>query len=135
VHITKCSGVPRPAILREPGEAPNRQARGLTGEDLLERSPAAHVRRSRLDCESHATGLDRNELGALLVAAGLGPPGEHALISVLALSGLRSAKAPAPTSRARGAGRGHRALALTRKGGKVVTMFAIAGCGVISNSA
>jgi len=27
-----------------------------------------------------ATGLDRNELGALLVAAGLGPPGEHALI-------------------------------------------------------
>jgi hypothetical protein len=27
-----------------------------------------------------ATGLDRNELGALLVAVGLGPPGEHALI-------------------------------------------------------
>jgi len=26
----------------------------------------------RLDYESHATGLDRNELGALLVAAGLG---------------------------------------------------------------
>ena len=38
---------------------------------------------------SHATGLDRNELGALLVAAGLGSPGEHALISLLALNGLR----------------------------------------------
>ena len=32
---------------------------------------AAHVRRPRLDYESHAVALDRNELGALLVAAGL----------------------------------------------------------------
>src|SRR5262249_42707946 len=39
--------------------------------------------------ESHATRLDRNELGALRVAAGLGPPAEHALISLLALNGLR----------------------------------------------
>ena len=41
-------------------------------EDLLDQSPAVHVRRPRLDYESHATGLDRNEIGALLVAAGLG---------------------------------------------------------------
>jgi site-specific recombinase XerD len=58
-------------------------------EELLEHSPAAHVRRPRLDYESHATALDRNELGALLVAAGLGPAAEHALISLLALNGLR----------------------------------------------
>ena len=45
-------------------------------EELLDHSPAAHVRRPRLDYESHATGLDRNELGALLVAAGLGPPAD-----------------------------------------------------------
>jgi site-specific recombinase XerC len=51
-------------------------------EDLLDHSPAAHVRRPRLDYESHAAGLDRNELGALLVAAGLGSPVEHALISL-----------------------------------------------------
>jgi integrase/recombinase XerD len=56
-------------------------------EDLLDHSPAAHVRRPRLDYESHAIGLDRNELGALLVAAGLGAPAEHALISLLALNG------------------------------------------------
>src|SRR5215470_1511068 len=49
-------------------------------EDLLDHSPAAHVRRPRLNYESHATGLDRNELGALLVAAGLGDAAEHALI-------------------------------------------------------
>ena len=58
-------------------------------EELLDHSPAALVRRPRLDYESHATALDRNELGALLVAAGLGPPPEHALISLLALNGLR----------------------------------------------
>jgi len=34
-------------------------------ENLLDHSPAAHVRRPRLDYESHATGLDRNEVGAL----------------------------------------------------------------------
>ena len=56
-------------------------------EELLNHSPAAHVRRPRVDCESHAVALDRNELGALLVAAGLGPPTEHALISLLALNG------------------------------------------------
>jgi len=33
-------------------------------EELLDHSPAAHVRRPRLDYESHATALDRNELGA-----------------------------------------------------------------------
>ena len=58
-------------------------------EELLDYSPAAHVRRPRVDHESHAVALDRNELGALLVAAGLGPSPEHALISLLALNGLR----------------------------------------------
>ena len=47
-------------------------------EELLDHSPAAHVRRPRLDYESHATALDRNEPGAILVAASLGPPAEHA---------------------------------------------------------
>jgi integrase/recombinase XerD len=62
-------------------------------EEPLEHSPAAHVRRPRVDYESHAVALDRNELGALLVAAGLGPPAEHALISLLALNGLRVSEA------------------------------------------
>jgi integrase len=61
-------------------------------EELLEHSPAAHVRRPRLDYESHATALDRNEFGAILVAA-LGPSAEHALISLLALNGLRVSEA------------------------------------------
>ena len=51
------------------------------------------MRRPRLDYESHAVALDCNELGALLVAAGFGPSGEHALISLLALDGLRVSEA------------------------------------------
>jgi integrase/recombinase XerD len=58
-------------------------------EEHLDHSPAAHVRRPRLDYESHATGLDRNELGALLVVRGLGPPAEHALISLLVPTSLQ----------------------------------------------
>jgi site-specific recombinase XerD len=91
-------------------------------EDLLDHSPAAHVRRPRLDYESHATALDRNELGALLVAAGLGPPSEHALISLLALNGLRVSEAVGADIEALGIERGHRTLVVTRKGGKVVTV-------------
>ena len=90
-------------------------------EELLDHSPAAHVRRPRLDYESHATALDRNELGALLVAAGLGPPAEHALISLLALNGLRVSEATGADIEHLGLERGHRTLVITRKGGKVVT--------------
>ena len=43
-------------------------------EGLLSHSPAVHVRRPRLDYESHATALDRNELGAMLVAAAWARP-------------------------------------------------------------
>jgi integrase/recombinase XerD len=85
-------------------------------EDLLDHSPAAHVRRPRLDYESHAVGLDRNEVGALLVAAGLGSPAEHALISLLALNGLRVSEAVGADIEALSLQRGHRTLAIVRKG-------------------
>jgi site-specific recombinase XerD len=91
-------------------------------EELLDHSPAAHVRRPRVDYESHATALDRNEVGALLVSAGLGPATEHALISLLALNGLRVSEATGADIEHLGLERGHRTLVITRKGGKVVTI-------------
>jgi integrase/recombinase XerD len=91
-------------------------------EELLEHSPAAHVRRPRVDYESHAVALDRNELGALLVSAGLGPPLEHALISLLALYGLRVSEATGADIEHLGLDRGHRTMTIIRKGGKVVTI-------------
>jgi integrase len=89
---------------------------------LLDHSPAAQVRRPRLDYESHASALDRNELGALLVAAGLGSPQDHALIPLLALNGLRISEALGADITAMGSERGHRALTVLRKGGKIVTI-------------
>jgi integrase/recombinase XerD len=89
-------------------------------EDLITNSPATHVRRPRLDYESHATGLDRNEVGAMLVSAGLGRPQDHALLSLLALNGLRVSEATGANVEALGLERGHRTLTILRKGGKTV---------------
>jgi integrase len=86
-------------------------------EGLIAHSPAVHVRRPRIDYESHAIGLDRNEVGALLVAAGLGPAAERALISLLALNGLRVSEAIGADIEALGLERGHRTLTVLRKGG------------------
>jgi len=58
----------------------------------------------------------------MLVAAGLGTASEHALISLLALNGLRVSEATGASVEALGVERGHRTLVVTRKGGKVVTV-------------
>ena len=76
----------------------------------------------RVDYESHAVALDRNELGALLVSAGLGSPPVQALISLLALNGLRVSEATSADIEHLGLERGHRTLTVTRNGGKVVTV-------------
>ena len=91
-------------------------------EGLLERSPAVHVRRPRLDYESNATGLDRNEVGAMLVTAGLAGARDHALLSLLALNGLRVSEAIGADIERLGLERGHRTLVVLRKGGKTVTI-------------
>lgn len=91
-------------------------------EGILERNPAANVRRPKVDVESRTLGLDRNELGALLVQAGLGSPRDHALISLLALNGLRISEALGADIEKLDMDRGHRTLAIVRKGGKHVTI-------------
>lgn len=91
-------------------------------EGAIEHSPAVHIRRPRLDYESHVAHLDRNELGAILVAAGLSSPRDHALVSLLALNGLRVSEAIGANIEALGLERGHRTLTVARKGGKIATM-------------
>ena len=112
-----------PALPSPGGCAPSP---GSTGTPSRKNSstarPAAHVRRPRLDYESQATALDHNELGAILVAAGLGPAAEHALISLLALNGLRVSETTGADIEHLGLERGHRTLVITRKSGKVVTI-------------
>ena len=91
-------------------------------EGVIEHSPAVHIRRPRIEYESHVAHLDRNELGAILVAAGLSSPRDHALVSLLALNGLRVSEAIGATIEALGQERGHRTLSVMRKGGRLVTM-------------
>jgi site-specific recombinase XerD len=91
-------------------------------EELISRSPAAHVRRPRVDYESTVSGLDRNELGMFLVQAGLCGGRDHALACLLALNGLRISEALNADIEHLGLERGHRTLVITRKGGKIVTI-------------
>ena len=91
-------------------------------EGVIEHSPAVHIRRPRIDYESHVAHLDRNELGSILVTAGLSSPRDHALVSLLALNGLRVSEAIGANIEALGLERGHRTLTVLRKGGKLVTM-------------
>jgi integrase/recombinase XerD len=62
------------------------------------------------------------EVGALLVAAELGPAAEHTPISLLALNGLRVAEAIGADIEALSVERGHRTLTIVRKGRKTVTI-------------
>jgi integrase/recombinase XerD len=91
-------------------------------EGVLNRNPAANVRRPKVDHESRTLGLDRNELGALLIQAGLGSTRDHALVSVLALNGLRISEALNADVADLNVERGHRTLRLVHKGGKHVTV-------------
>lgn len=68
----------------------------------------------------HRPGPQRGR--ALLVAAGLAATSEHALVSLLAINGLRVSEALGADIEALGLERGHRTLTVLRKGGKVVTI-------------
>jgi len=59
-------------------------------EQLIEHSPAVHARRPKVSQESTRLGLDRTELGAFLVQAGLSGGNDHVLACLLALNALQA---------------------------------------------
>jgi integrase len=54
----------------------------------------------------------------IVIAAGLGPPAEHALISLLALNGLRVSEATGADIEQLGLERGHRTPVIIRTGAR-----------------
>ena len=88
-----------------------------TEEDIIIKNPAVHIRRPKADRESSTLGLDRNELGAFLVQAGLSSTRDHALAALLAMNGLRVSEACNANIEDLASGRGHRTLTVLRKGG------------------
>jgi integrase/recombinase XerD len=91
-------------------------------ERMIERDPSAHVRRPKQDYESSTLGLDRDELGAFLVQAGLCGGRDHALACLLALNGLRISEALGADIENLDVNRGHRTLFIHRKGNKTATI-------------
>jgi integrase/recombinase XerD len=83
-------------------------------EDLLDHSPAA-TSAVRAWTMSHMPAAWTATNWALLVAAGLGAPAGHALISLLALNGLRVSEATGANIEDLGVECGHRTLAITCK--------------------
>lgn len=89
-------------------------------EEVIDRNPAAHVRRPKVSQESTTLGLDRDELGRFLVQAGLMGGREHALACLLGLNGLRVSEACNTDIENISMERGHHTLLVDRKGGKRV---------------
>jgi len=94
--------------------------RYCTEEEFIAVNPAANVRRPKLRHESTMQGLDRSELGAFLVQAGLSNERDHALACLLALNGLRVSEALGCDITDLGLERGHHTVKVTRKGGKEI---------------
>jgi len=90
-------------------------------EGLIDRSPLLRVKGPKVSDESPRLGLDTSELGRLLEAAEASGPRDYALVCLLALNGLRISEALGADVEAMGWERGHRTLALVRKGGKRAT--------------
>lgn len=91
-------------------------------EGAIARSPVARVRRPRVSDESPRLGIDRHGLRGLLDAGAASGARDHALVCLLALSGLRVSEAIGADAADLGHERGHRTLALRRKGGKRQTV-------------
>jgi integrase/recombinase XerD len=118
--------------LEEAGRAPSTIGRKLSAiggfyaycvvEGELPKSPVAHVRRPRVSDESPRFGLDKDELRRLLAAAAAHSPVALALVSLLALNGLRVSEACRATRADLSVDRGHQLLTITRKGGKKATI-------------
>jgi integrase/recombinase XerD len=85
---------------------------------LIEASPVVRVKRPRVSEHSTTVGLNEAELIKLLAAAEADGPRSTALITLLALNGLRVGEALSREVEHLTYDFGHRVLELTRKGGK-----------------
>ena len=87
-------------------------------EGYVARNPAAHVRRPRVGDDSPTLGLDLAEARRLLEAAETAGPRDHALVCLLLLNGLRVSEVCTAHVTDVSSERGHRVLAVDRKGGR-----------------
>ena len=87
-------------------------------EGYVDRNPAAHIRRPQVGDDSPTLGLDLGEARRFLQAAETAGPRDHALVCLLLLNGLRVSEVCAAHVTDLSSERGHRVLAVVRKGGR-----------------
>ncbi len=88
------------------------------GEDAIGRNPVTHVRRPKVGTDTVSTGLDADEMTALIHAAKADSARSHALVLLLGMNGLRISEVLEADVDDLTTERGHRVLLITRKGGK-----------------
>lgn len=96
--------------------------RYAVAEDAVSRNPVANVRRPKVGTDTVSTGLDRDELAALIRAAEADSSRSLALVLLLGLNGLRVSEALGADVDDLTTERGHRVLRIKRKGGKTATV-------------
>jgi integrase/recombinase XerD len=90
----------------------------LVYEEVLDRSPAAHIKRPKVDSNYSPTrGLSREEALEMLQTAYESSRRDLVVVSLLMLSGLRSSEARHADVDDLGSERGHETLDVVRKGG------------------
>jgi site-specific recombinase XerD len=90
----------------------------LLQEEVIERSPATHVKRPKVDNRHSSTfGLDEDEARAVIAAAGEYGLRELAVVTVLMLTGIRNSELVMSNVEDLGRDRGHFTLDVVRKGG------------------
>jgi site-specific recombinase XerD len=92
------------------------------GEDAITRNPVTHVRRPKVGTDTVSTGLDADEMTALIHAAAADSLRSHALVLLLGMNGLRISEVLGADVDDLTTERGHRVLLVTRKGGKKATI-------------
>ena len=96
--------------------------RYAVNEDAIARNPVTAVRRPKVGTDTVSTGLDRDELAALVHAAEADSPRSLTVVLLLGLNGLRISEALGADVTDLDTERGHRVLRITRKGGKKATV-------------
>ena len=96
--------------------------RWLHEEEIINRNPAAHLKRPSVSGESNTIGLDRAEMGRLLYESERGRPSEYALVALLSLNALRVSEALGINIEDMAIRRGHRTVPIIGKGHKPATI-------------
>ena len=111
-----------PATVAQHLSAVSGYYRYALSEEKVARNPVDFVRRPKVGTDTISTGLDKDELGALIAEAEADSPRSLALVLLLGLNGLRISEALGADVADLDTERGHLVLRITRKGGKRATV-------------